>query len=66
MRSQAGKVAPLLSMVKILQICNYPPPRCGRVIQIVVTEELRPRGLYGGSTHRGWPVTVKSRIVDAG
>jgi glycosyltransferase involved in cell wall biosynthesis len=44
-RSQAGKVTPLLSMVKILQIGNYPPPMCGWAIQTkLVTEELRRRG----------------------
>jgi len=43
-RSQAGKVTPLLSMVKILQIGNYPPPRCGWAIQTkLVTEELQRR-----------------------
>jgi glycosyltransferase involved in cell wall biosynthesis len=42
---QAGKVAPLLSMAKILQIGNYPPPMCGWAIQTkLVTEELRRRG----------------------
>jgi glycosyltransferase involved in cell wall biosynthesis len=44
-RSQAGKVTPLLPMVKILQIGNYPPPMCGWAIQTkLVTEELRRRG----------------------
>jgi glycosyltransferase involved in cell wall biosynthesis len=45
MRSQAGKVTPVISMVKILQIGNYPPPMCGWAIQTkLVTEELRRRG----------------------
>jgi glycosyltransferase involved in cell wall biosynthesis len=44
-RSQARKVTPLLSMAKILQIGNYPPPMCGWAIQTkLVTEELRRRG----------------------
>lgn len=45
MSSQTGEVTTLLSMVKILQIGNYPPPMCGWAIQTkLVTEELRRRG----------------------
>jgi hypothetical protein len=67
MRSQARKNTPLLSMVKILRIGNYPPPMCGCATQTkLVTEELRRRGSDGGLTRQGWPLTVKSRIVHAG
>jgi len=45
MCSQSGRRTVLISMAKILQIGNYPPPMCGWAIQTkLVTEELRRRG----------------------